>query len=348
MQKAATSTFVGSSVLGVARVPKANAKGPTIYELSPNSLTSKVIVITGCSSGLGLESAKRLAVGGATIVMTTRTPEKGTRAMKEVKQYLENKSISNDDLYSLALDLDDLDSVRSFPQRYSKLLAGKKIDVLINNAGVAAIPNRELTKFGFERTFQSNHLGPFLLTAELFPYLNRNGSRIVNVSSNAHTFLSRGLDMGNLNGEREYSGWPIYAQTKLENILFTQELQRRADAAGLGGWFSTVSLHPGVVGTDIWRNSYIAADQSKFGKDPLQVIASRAFYGSVLSTEEGANTQVWLAAFGEDEGMVVKGKYFDENRHLFKLNKFAVDEKLAQLLWERSEELTGTKFQLTR
>lgn len=160
---------------------------------------------------------------GATIVMTSRTAEKGIVALNEVKQYLANRSIGNDYLYSLVLDLDDLDSVNSFAQRYSKLLGGKKIDVLMNNAGVAGIPNRELTKFGLERTFQSNYLGPFLLTAQLISYLNRNGSRVINVSSNVHKFIT-GLDMGNLNGELEYSGWGSYSRSKLENILFTQEL----------------------------------------------------------------------------------------------------------------------------
>jgi NAD(P)-dependent dehydrogenase (short-subunit alcohol dehydrogenase family) len=356
-QKVATSAVVGTAAVGGAFVGTAQAettslqKNGKVYEPAPNSLTGKVIVITGGSTGLGLESAKRLAAGGATIIVTTRNVEKGERALREVSSYLREKSIQNSDVLFLTLNLDDFESIKSFPERYSQRLGPKKIDVLMNNAGVLDIPEREITKDGFERTFQSNHLGPFMLTAELFPYLNREGARVINISSVAHNLAKlvksgkQGLDMENLNGELEYAGWPSYARTKLENILFTQELQNRADTAGLD-WFTTVSLHPGVVGTDIWRNSYVGTNEKKSDSRSLQAIASTLFYSSTLTTDIGANTQIWLAALGEDKTTIVKGQYFDENQSPKKLAKFAEDKQKARQLWEISEQLSGVTFKL--
>ena len=160
----------------------------------------------------------------------------------------------------------------------------------MNNAG-AITKSREFTKDGFERTFQSNHLGPFLLTSLLFPYLNRNGSRIINVSSCAHELARSvktgkpGLDMENLNGELSYGadGWEAYGNTKLENILFTEELQRRADAAELT-WLTVVALHPGVAGIDIWRDTYVARSNDTMS---IQGMTSKLFYNKILATEVG-------------------------------------------------------------
>jgi NAD(P)-dependent dehydrogenase (short-subunit alcohol dehydrogenase family) len=213
---------------------------------------------------------------------------------------------------------------------------------LMNNAGVAAIPQREITKDGFERTFQSNHLGHFVLTAGLFPMMNHEKCRIINVSSIAHLLLS-GLNLENLNFEVGYEGWPAYAQTKLENILFTQELQRRAEAAGFPG-VTAVVLHPGVVGTDIWRNTPIGLNQ----KDSASMsMPSRMFYSTTRTTEQGANTQVWLAA-GEGDDADVKGQYFDEDQKVAKLKEYAKDEEKAKGLWELSDQFSGVKFRMKK
>jgi len=370
--QAATTTLASSSVDAVAPRPKhANKK---VYLPPPGSLNGKVILITGGTTGLGLESAKRLAAAGATIVLTARTDAKAVKAISDVREYLDNTddrqslvdNKNRNNVYAVILNLDDMESIKSFPRRYEALdLESKKIDVLINNAGVTGIPERELTRDGFERTFQTNHLGPFVLTALLFPYLNREGSRIVNVSSHAHVFATLGkgstkfgLDVDNLNSEVEYygAGWPAYCQSKLENILFTQELQRRADDAGLD-WLTVVTLHPGRVSTDIWRSTYFGLDrrgqrqsvaQEKIsGKGgSLQSIVSDVFYSSNLPVEEGANTQVMLAASGEPKGTLVKGQYFDKNMRLKELSDFARDETMARYLWDKSEELAGIKFEV--
>jgi NAD(P)-dependent dehydrogenase (short-subunit alcohol dehydrogenase family) len=137
-----------------------------------------------------------LAAGDATVVLTTRTDEKGQKALEQVKSYLSEKQIQNQSVYFLTLNLDDFESVKSFPERYRQRFFGgndkiMKIDVLMNNAGVAWIPDREITKDGFERTFQSNHLGPFMLTAGLFPYLNHNGAgaRVISHPSPSHSSI---------------------------------------------------------------------------------------------------------------------------------------------------------------
>jgi len=351
-----TASVTGEGVLvensqAASTLPLGTSKSTSnknkIYQPLPNSLTGQVHVITGASSGLGLESAKRLAAAGATVVITTRTAAKADVAKSQVLEYLEERSITNsqDNIYVLTLDMDDLANVRSFPDRYSKLLGSRKIDVLMNNIGTIS-QSREITKDNFEKTFQSNHLGPFLLTAGLYPQMNRNGARIVNVASKAHQFAKviktgeRGLDMENLNGELSYGldGWEAYGNTKLENILFTRELQRRANDAGLS-WLTVVALHPGVVGTDLWNHTVVAKGGKK---NSVQAFTSGLFYKNVLTNEEGANTQVMLAS--SDRSGIGKGRYYDEFGKVVDLDPFARDERKARELWEVSENLSSCKF----
>jgi NAD(P)-dependent dehydrogenase (short-subunit alcohol dehydrogenase family) len=333
-----TASIGLNEVIGVESAQAATS----VYQPSPGSLAGQLHVITGANTGLGLESAKRLAAADATIVMTARSDAKGDKAKGQVLDYLKERSINNKEIYSLTLDLSDFESVKSFPERYEKMLGSRKIDVLMNNAG-AINKDFELSKDGIERTFQSNHLGPFLLTSSLFPYLNHDGARVINVSSYAHEVIPKvhktgkpGLDMNNLNSEISYAsdGWEAYGQTKLENVFFTEELQRRADAAGLD-WLTTVALHPGLVGTDIWRSTPLAK-----GSSGIKALSSMLFYNNVLTTEEGANTQVELAS----EKNIAKGRYYDENGRLKELAPFARDSSKARELWDVSEKLTGCVF----
>jgi len=348
------AVVIGTATLGTAgggvlveSVEAAATSGSTIYQPPQGSLSGQVHVITGASSGLGLESAKRLAAAGATVVMTTRTDAKGETAKSQVQSYLQERSITNRNVYALTLDMDDLADIKLFPERLSKELGSSKIDVLMNNAGMLT-KTREITKDGLEKTFQSNHLGPFLLTSELFPMLDRNGARIVNVASEAHNFAKvvetdkQGLDMSNLNGELSYGldGWEAYGNTKLENMLFTQELQRRADAAGMT-WLTVVSLHPGVVGTDLFRDTPWGKSDTA-GKMSLQSISSGIFYNNVWSTEEGANTQIKLASISNDQ--ISKGKYYNQYGKVVALPSWAQDEMEAGELWKVSERLSSCKF----
>jgi NAD(P)-dependent dehydrogenase (short-subunit alcohol dehydrogenase family) len=342
---AGAAAVAGVVAVGGAAVALNQLNNRVVYEPEAGSLNDQVVLITGASSGLGLESAKRLAAAGATVVLTSRIKSKGEKAVEDVKTYLTNKGIFDAKLYSVVLDLDDLQQVKQFPESFKELGLGD-ISILMNNAGVMAIPQKELTKDGFERQFQSNHLGHFVLTASMFPYLSRDGAKVINVASSAANLAAAGLDIDNLNGERSYSAWPSYGQSKLANILFTNELQKKADAAGLD-WLTAVSLHPGVVNTDLWR--YIV------GEDKLQElketdgfsIKSLALSATSLFTktpEQGANTQVFLAA-GAD-GKLVKGAYYDEMKVKDKL-PFMKDEKKAEALWDLSEEYGGLTFDLT-
>ena len=205
-----------------------------------------------------------------------------------------------------------------------------------------------MTVDGYERTFQSNHLGHFVLTAELFPYLSRNGAKVINVSSSASNFAAPGLDMDNLNGEKSYSAWGSYGISKLANILFTKELQRKADAANQD-WLTTVALHPGVVNTDLWR--YIIGeerlDEIKNKDDGTFSIESLALSATSLFTktpEQGASTQVFLAAADDD---LVKGAFYDDMKEKTNLPSFSKDAEKAQDLWVYSEELSGVVFDLS-
>ena len=129
-----------------------------------------------------MESGKRLAAAGAEVVLTTRTASKGEQAVRDVQQYLSERGIKNEKVFPLILDLCDFESIKAFPPALEKTIDKKSIDVLMNNAGVMALQSRELTKDGFERTFQTNHLGHFVLTAKLVPQLAKD-ARIINVSS---------------------------------------------------------------------------------------------------------------------------------------------------------------------
>jgi len=320
-------------------------QGPSPVLLPPGSLKGQVIVITGGNTGLGLESAKRLAAAGATIVITSRNLAKGARAVQIIQEYVKSQNGDDDSskIYAAPLDLCDLESVKAFPTALKQILpSGSTIDVLMNNAGVMAIPELEITKDGFEKTFQTNHLGHFALTALMMPLLSQ-GAKVINVASAAHMIVARtGLDMDNLNGEKGYAPWTAYGMSKLENILFTQELQRRADAAGIK--LTATSLHPGCVRTDLPR--YIVGED-KYGSmldDAPPTSFNPALYLGLYFTknvQRGANSQIWLAAGANGED--VNGKYF-QNLKEVKLLSFAKDSEKAKQLWDISEKLSGIKF----
>lgn len=338
-----TSTkFIGGAVLaGAAAVAVQRAQQPPIFTPNPNSLSDKTILITGASTGLGLESAKRLAVGGASIILTARSDGKGQAAVQAVQDYLKEKSVENSKISYKILDLDNLKSIQEDVKSWTDI---NHIDVLLNNAGVMALPERELTVDGYEKQIQSNHLGHFLLTALLAPKLSPK-ARIVNVSSEAHKFASGGLDFDYFwKADNGYGPWCSYGQSKLANILFTQELQRRADTAGKE--WSIVALHPGAVGTDLGRNLVGTENWNKLkeGKAPLwQTALAKSLNVFIKTVEQGATTQVWLAAGAED--VDVKGQYLSDCK-VRTLGAFATDQEAAKTLWKQSEEKAGVAFNL--
>jgi len=319
------------------------AAGDDIFRPAAGSLAGRTVVVTGANSGLGLETAARLAAAGADVVATARTDAKAKAAVAAVK---EQTGVT---ITGVALDLADLSSVKSLPSR----LPAKKIDVLVENAGVMAIPERLTTRDGFERQIGVNHLGHFALVAALLPLLEKAGTfRVVAVSSSAHTIpsaknVAAGLDAGL---DPDYNAWGNYGLSKACNVLFAKELQRRFDAKGLSA--SAVALHPGVVQTDLARYMVQGVDAVEKGVSlsdsyndmgPLQKQLMVGMSKFVLPVSKGANTQVYLAAAADLAAG--GGAYYDDMKPA--KNSAAVDDPaLAARLWALSEKLTGTKIDL--
>jgi NAD(P)-dependent dehydrogenase (short-subunit alcohol dehydrogenase family) len=342
-----TATVIGGAAaagaLGVWWKQNQNSESNSIFTPTPGSLAGQTIFITGGTSGLGLESAKRLAMGGAEIVITSRSDAKGQDAVKDIVQHVvkQQVGVAPPVVSYRLLDMDNLAQVKECVD-WKDL---PKIDVLLNNAGIMAVSNRELTVDGYERQIQSNHLGHFVLTKLLMPKLTPK-ARIINVSSTAHQFASSsGLDLDYFwKGEPGYGPWRSYGQSKLANLLFTQELQRRIDAAGLG--YTTMTMHPGVVATDLGRNmmGLENAEKMKNGEGSfLQNAFSKATSLFLKTPEQGANTQIWLAS-GMGTRNAAATYYIDCKDK--GLPAFAADEKDAKKLWAESEEKSGVTFTL--
>lgn len=279
-------------------------------------MEEKTILITGANDGIGRATAERLATGGAHLVLACRDEVKAQQAAQAITEKTGNHRID-----TLPLDLADFSSIRAAADEF--LAEHPKLDVLINNAGVYT-DSLELTKDGYELQFGVNHLGHFLLTMALMPAIRccRHCSRVINVSSALHT--KGGLDFGNFRGEqgdKHYNGSKSYAQSKLANVLFTMELDRR-----FGEELTTNCLHPGVVGTRLANK--------KAGT--LTSTVWSMYKPFAIPPHKGADTSVYLAESPEVQD--VSGRYFDEKQCLRKPSSIARNEQLARRLWEFSEK----------
>lgn len=281
-------------------------------------MEGKTVLITGGNAGIGYATAVGLAEKGARTIIVTRNERKGEKAVKEIKE-----ESGSDKVSFLTADLSSQKEVRAlasaFKERYDKL------DVLINNAG-AFFSEFKLTGDGIERQWAINHLAPFLLTNLLLDTLKKSApARIVNVSSRAHY---RGeIHFDDLNLSKNYRGYPTaYAQSKLANVLFTYELDRRLQGTDV----TANCLHPGVVKTSIAQKNSSGISSFIWG----------LFKPFMVTPEEGAKTSIYLASSPEVEG--VSGKYFD-NCKPKKSSKLSHDIELAKKLWEVSEEQVGLK-----
>src|ERR671910_2289796 len=202
--------------------------------------TGRAAVVTGANSGLGLVTARELARAGAQVVLACRNLEKGRAALADVGRAATGPAPELEEL-----DLASLDSVRAFTERFRSKHDG--LDLLINNAGVMAPPRRR-TADGFELQFGTNHLGHFLLTTLLLEQMEgRDDARVVTLSSNAHKFGR--IAFGNLSGDRRYFRWRAYGQSKLANLLFALELDRRLRASG--STVKSLAAHPGYAATNL-------------------------------------------------------------------------------------------------
>jgi NAD(P)-dependent dehydrogenase (short-subunit alcohol dehydrogenase family) len=291
----------------------------------------RTAVITGANSGIGLETARALVQHGASVVVACRNPAKAEAARDTLES-----SRSDSDVSVLELDLADLASVRRAAAAFT---AGHdRLDLLVNNAGVMAVPKRT-TVDGFESQIGTNHLGHVLLTSLLLgPLLATEGSRVVTVSSNAHR-MGR-IDLDDLQSTRRYSAWEAYGQSKLANLLFTFELQRRLAAAGA----STVAVaaHPG------WARSNLAHDlagiqQSLFRlAKPLADLTAQSPAMGALPTLRAAVDPTARGGdyFGPDGVMEWRG-----HPHKVGTSAKATDLATARRLWDASNRLTGATWE---
>jgi NAD(P)-dependent dehydrogenase (short-subunit alcohol dehydrogenase family) len=282
-------------------------------------LTGRLAVITGSNSGLGYETTLELARRGADVVMACRNQSKGEQAIRDLKEAAPDAQVE-----LASLDLASLVSVRQFAATF---LAGHdRLDILVNNAGVMALPEHRPTADGFEMQFGTNHLGHFALTGLLLPALIKGG-RVVTVSSFAHrTALIRFDD---LQGERRYRKWWAYGQSKLANLLFAFELDRRAKAKGVD--LVSAAAHPGFAATHL-------QDGTSFGA--MRVLARSAAEGAIPIVHAATSASV---AGGEFFGPgVLRGMRSKTKRAI--PSPPAKNRDVARRLWEVSEELTGINY----
>jgi NAD(P)-dependent dehydrogenase (short-subunit alcohol dehydrogenase family) len=297
--------------------------GWTVKDMPEQS--GKVAIVTGANSGIGYEEARALAAKGAQVVMACRNQEKGAAAFQQICEEHPDAMV---DL--MQLDLADLTSVRQFADRFTSRY--DRLNILINNAGVMAVPELRRTADGFEMQFGTNHLGHFALTGLLLDTLMRTpNARVVTVSSNAHRMGRMKFD--NLNAERSYSRWLAYGESKVANLLFTYELQRRLEAAGAD--VIAVAAHPGWTATNLQGDArLIRFFNPLFGMQP----------------EQGALPTLYAATAPDVKG----GSYYgpdgrNERRGYptrLESNRLSHDQAVAKRLWEVSENLTGIVYSL--
>lgn len=301
----------------------------------PN-LEGRVAVVTGANSGLGYFTTLELARHGAQVIMACRNQARTEPVMQEIRA-----EVADARLEFMALDLADLDSVAAFAEAFGT--KHSRLDMLFNNAGVMALPLCR-TKQGFEMQIGTNHLGHFALTGRLLSLLqSTEGARVINTASMAHNW-TKAMDLDDLNWERKkYRKWDAYGKSKLANLLFTYEFDRRLRKAGAG--LISVAAHPGYAATNLQTAGPDMAG-SKLGHG-IMVIANKLF---AQPAEMGAYPQLHAGTMPDVQG----GEYygpdgFGQNRGYPKRvgsNRASRDEQVAADLWALSEKLTGVSFGL--
>ncbi|ROO62394.1 NAD(P)-dependent dehydrogenase (short-subunit alcohol dehydrogenase family) [Micromonospora sp. Llam0] len=290
--------------------------------------TGRVAVVTGANTGIGFDTARMLAAKGAHVVLTYRDKGKGEAALDRIRAGQPPGTVTGAEL-----DLADLDSVTAFADAYRA--AHDRLDLLINNAGVMA-PPLERTRQGFELQIGTNHLGHFALTGELLPLLDAApAARVVTVSSLAH--WTGGIDLDDLNWrQRRYRPWAAYGQSKLANLLFTLELQRRLTEAG--STVRAVAAHPGLTSTEIGRHQGRSTGENRSRID--RMIRMQPSAGALPSLRAATDPQA------------VAGSYWGPARRIgtsgppasARSSARAKDTVMASRLWSESEQLTGVSY----
>ncbi|MDT4737085.1 SDR family oxidoreductase [Bradyrhizobium sp. WYCCWR 12699] len=295
------------------------------------SLSGKTVVVTGATGGLGYETAMALAGAGAIVILTGRNDAKGLRAIEGICERFPNALIAYEHL-----DLASLASVADFARRFAA--GNEQLDLLVNNAGVMALPKRQQTADGFEMQLGTNYFGHYVLTARLLPQLRRaKAARVVNLSSLAHR--SGAINFDDLQAKHSYRPWRAYCQSKLAMLMFSLELQRRSLAAGWG--VKSIAVHPGFARTDLIANGPGANTfQWRIGR-LLQPLFSQ-------SAAEGALPTLFAATSPTAE----PGGYYGPTGFYemkgapgpARIMPHAKDFATAAMLWDVSAMLTGVSF----
>jgi NAD(P)-dependent dehydrogenase (short-subunit alcohol dehydrogenase family) len=296
------------------------------------SQSGKLAVVTGATGGLGYETVLELARAGAEVVLAGRNQAKGKEAVGRILREIPSAAVR-----FAVLDLASLASIREFSA--VMLAEGRAVDLLVNNAGVMAMPTRQLTADGFEAQFGTNHLGHFALTGRLLPLLRLgSGARVVNVSSLMHK-MGAAIHFDDLQSQKKYSPTGAYGQSKLANLLFTFELQRKSDS-GKWGLLSDAA-HPGASSTDLIANGP-GTERFPHTMGPMLVrwIGHSAAAGAVPTLYAATAPEAKpMGYYGPDGLFELKGDVAPA-----KISKQAQNATLAKRLWEVSEELTGVRY----
>lgn len=290
---------------------------PAKYQ-GTETIEGKTVLITGANTGIGKETARELAKRGGRIILACRNVEKGEEARKEIVE-----ETKNDNVVVQELDLSSFESIQKFAKNFNENEI--RLDILINNAGVMACP-KMLTKDGLEMQIGTNHFGHFMLTNLLLNKLKAcSPSRIINLSSMAHSFGS--IKWDDINSEKNYGEWAAYGQSKLANILHCLELTNRLKGTGV----TANSVHPGGVNTELQRHS---------NRGILKVLMpiGKLFFKTPV---EGAQTTLCCALDPSLEE--VSGKYFAGCKEKTPSRK-AQSEADAKRLWELTEEIIRQKL----
>lgn len=293
-------------------------------------LTGRTAVVTGATTGLGRETARALAVAGATVVVCGRTTEKCEASVEAIRSV-----VGHVELDVQPFDLADLATVRSGAAALVE--RHPAIDILVNNAGVMFTPEGR-TVDGFETQFGTNHLGHFVLTNHLMPaLLAGHATRVVNLSSAGHGFSDIRWDDVHFDAE-PYDKFTSYGQSKTANVLFTVGLDRRRAADGL----RSNAVHPGMIMTDLARHME-AGDMEEMGKRATARAAAGNGGGmpQFKTLEQGAATSVYAAVSPDLDG--VGGQYLDDAA-IGTPADYALDPDAADRLWVMSEEMVGESF----
>ena len=280
-------------------------------------MVGKSVVVTGASSGIGAAAAVELARRGARVTAVGRDEERLAKVAHAIGEASGEEAPA-----PLRADFASLEEVRGLA---ADIAAGhERIDVLVNNAGLVTPAGREQTANGYERTFQVNHLAPFLLTRLLLDRLRESApARVVTTSSGAH--YSGHINFDDLQGARDWSSWQAYCDSKLANVAFTHELARRVE----GSEITANCLHPGMINTRLFRGSR--------GAMSVGLRVAKPFFGSA---KRGAATIVYLAT--SPEGGEVSGSYFDDCKRK-RPRPEGTDDVTTERLWKVSEELVGLR-----